>query len=70
MTPFSFAFNVACVGLGVTEQNHNNIYYQIYSIQNSDASIQEFLARLDQLSRRRRAYRYFRLFLSPLGNPI
>ena len=40
MTPFSFALNVACVGLGVTEQNHNNGCHQLYSIQNSDASIQ------------------------------
>jgi cytidylate kinase len=40
MTPFSFAFNVACIGLDVTEQNHNNRYYQLYGIQNSDASIQ------------------------------
>ena len=40
MTRFSFALNVACVGLGVTEQNHNNGYYPLYSIQNSDGSIQ------------------------------
>jgi hypothetical protein len=77
MTPFSFAFNVACVGLGVTEQNNNNRYHQLYSIQNSDASIQLLTALAQSSSpawtncRGAAAHTdNLRLFLSPLGNPI
>jgi hypothetical protein len=77
MTPFSFAFNVACVGLGVTEQNYNDILYLLYSIQNGDASIQLQTALAQSSSpawtncRGAAAHTdNLRLFLSPLGNPI